>query len=127
MYIFIEFLGFLLDISFREHQMITVLVGMPGSGKSTFAKIIPNSNVINQDIIGNRHKCIKKTKDLLKENKSVIIDRCNINKKQRSYWINIAKEFKVETIICVEFCINSELAIERIKNRKNHPTIKEDF
>ena len=99
---------------------------MPGAGKSTYAKDI-KGEVVNQDTLGNRQKCINKVRALLSEGKNVIIDRTNINRKQRAIWTNLAKEFKVERIECIELRISPELAIERIKNRKNHPTIKEDF
>lgn len=104
-----------------------IMCGLPGSGKSTYANGLEKEySIINQDIIGNRNKCVQLTKLLLSENKSVIIDRTNITKFQRNIWIKLAKEYKVTDIHCVEFKISPEVTIERVKSRKNHPTIKED-
>ena len=103
---------------------MVILVGLPGSGKSTYAKDQNGFEVINQDLLGNRQKCINKTKELLKQGKSVIIDRTNINRKQRNHWLEIAKEFEIP-VLCIIFKISPELAKERVENRKNHPTIKE--
>jgi predicted kinase len=117
-------MGLCVVISFGE-SMITILVGMPGAGKSTYAQTVPGE-IINQDKLGDRKICIKRAKELLSEGKDVIIDRTNISRKQRAIWTNLAKEFKVEQIQVVELRISPELAIERVKNRKDHPTIKED-
>lgn len=103
-----------------------ILVGKPGSGKSFFAYNSLNKVIINQDSLGDRKKCIDATKLALSSNKDVIIDRTNINKQQRSIWINIAKEYNVTEIYCIEFKVSAEECIKRIQNRLYHPTIKEN-
>lgn len=109
-----------------ETPKMIILVGNIGSGKSTWASKQTGYEVINQDTLGNREKCIKRTKQYLKEGKSVIIDRTNINKKQRAYWLAIASEFNIEPT-CVHFSNDKELAMHMVKNRKNHPTITKDM
>jgi stress-induced morphogen len=109
-----------------ETPKMMILVGNIGFGKSTWASKQIGYEIVNQDVIGNRNNCIKRTKQYLQEGKSVIIDRTNIDKKQRAYWIEIAKEFNVE-IHCVEFKTDTKLARERVINRKDHPTITPDF
>lgn len=104
---------------------IIIMVGIPGSGKSTFANKYKNYKIISQDELGSRYLCLSTFRQYLSEGKNVIVDRCNINKMQRILWINIAKEHKVE-IDCVNLIINKETAIKRILERKGHPTIKED-
>ena len=108
----------------EDKLKMIILVGFPGSGKSTWASHLTDYVVINQDTLGNRQRCIDQTKRCLKDGRSVIIDRTNINRKQRSIWTNIAKEFKIDKIECIELRIKPELAIERITKRENHPTIK---
>lgn len=108
---------------------VTILVGTPGSGKSNWAhnKIDDETIIINQDILGSRNVCLERMEFWLKHNKNVIIDRTNINKKQRSYFINLAKKYKPDEINCVVFKSSPEECIKRIQARKNHATITEDF
>jgi predicted kinase len=108
-----------------KRMNMMILIGLPGAGKSTYASDFKDYEVVNQDLLGNRQKCIKKTKELLSEGKNVIIDRTNINRKQRAIWTNIAKEHGVVDICFVELRIEPELAFKRIKQRKNHPSIKD--
>jgi predicted kinase len=108
-----------------ETPRMIVLVGNIGSGKSTWASKQIGYEVINQDILGSREKCIKLAQQYLKEGKSVIIDRTNINRKQRSYWLAIASNFNIEPT-CINFSNDKELAINMVKNRKNHKTITKD-
>jgi len=63
------------------------------------------------------HSCIQ-------ANKNVAIDRCNISKHQRSIWVNIAREFGIETIDCVYFNIDPETCRERVLSRDNHESKK---
>lgn len=104
---------------------VIILVGFPGSGKSTFSKKYEKYVIINQDTLGDRHKCLQVFRQAMKDKKSVIIDRCNINKMQRSIWIKEALKFGVEDISAVYLHCHPQTCIERISNRKGHPTIKE--
>lgn len=110
--------------------MIIVLVGMPGSGKTTWRKHImeidPNISYVSQDEFKNREKCIDKANELLTAKKDVIIDRCNIDKGQRSYWLDLAKKYEVK-VECVYFDINPEICLDRINRRVNHETITSDM
>lgn len=104
---------------------VVILTGIPGSGKSSFCSKYPGYVRISQDELGSRYMCLSLFRTSLTNGKSVIVDRCNINKMQRLLWINIAKEFGAE-VNCVNLVIDPEKAIERIMARKGHPSIKED-
>lgn len=111
-------------------MIVTILVGCPGSTKSTYSKKIADLNgamIINQDLMGSRKNCLRTMENLLKLNLDIIVDRTNINRKQRSYFIELAKKYKANEINCVVFKSSSEECIKRIQARKNHPTITEDF
>lgn len=105
---------------------VIILVGPPGSGKSTFSSKYSNYVRISQDELGDRYKCLELFRKSLKDGKNVIVDRCNINKMQRRLWVGLAKELKVKEINCVQLVVNPELCIKRINERKGHPTIKEN-
>jgi predicted kinase len=90
---------------------MVLLVGLPGSGKSTFAQSLvasmPNKFCrINQDELKTRPKCERRLKQVLSVLPSLpsqseskqqqrlcpIIDRCNFDTMQRSTWYRLAKE-----------------------------------
>ena len=75
--------------------------GLPGSGKSTWAKQILNDNPnsykrINNDTIKNPKKAEKLCLSLLQEGKSIVIDNMNAQPKTRSVYIEMAKKLKIQ-------------------------------
>lgn len=105
---------------------IIVFCGLPGSGKSTHAtKLEPHYQIINQDLLGSRQNCLKRAEHHLKLGLDIIIDRTNINKKQRNHWIELGKKYDAE-MHCVEFKSDPNKCIERITKREDHPTITKE-
>ncbi len=87
--------------STTHEPFMVLLVGLPGSGKSTFSQSLvasmPNKFCrINQDELKTRPKCEKKLKQVLSVSPTrrlcPIIDRCNFDGKQRSTWYRLAEE-----------------------------------
>jgi predicted kinase len=103
---------------------VIVLVGIPGSGKSALCNQFPNFIRINQDRLGNRNDCINALKRNLQQGNNCIIDRTNINRQQRQYFLDVAKDFGAE-VYCIFLNIPAVECIERVKNRKDHETIKD--
>lgn len=78
----------------KDDCEMIILVGCPGSGKSTFAKTYFKEYVyINQDKLKTKNKCLKLCQQSLENNKSVVIDNTNPDKKIRKQYIDIAKSF----------------------------------
>jgi atypical dual specificity phosphatase len=102
-----------------------MFVGYPASGKSTLANAIvqtyPTVLRVNQDEIRTKGKCEELVGKHVKT-QTVLLDRCNLTKSERKYWLNIA--FNPKTW-CIYFNSDIDDCKYRITRRKNHPTIKE--
>jgi predicted kinase len=106
---------------------VLILCGLPGSGKSTFSRNLerlqPHKYVrVNQDELGDRHRCVEKARRALVEGKCPIIDRCNHNAKQRRHWIVLAREFEC-SVTCICLCVPESECLARCKERSSHPTL----
>ncbi|KKN93681.1 hypothetical protein LCGC14_0195140 [marine sediment metagenome] len=112
-------------------QKMIMMVGYPGSGKSTYARTLVRHGyrIINQDAEGgagslNREKCEALMEHYLMSGQNVVIDRCNINKKQRSTFIILARNINPELIIeCIVMITDPKKCASRIHTRANHKTL----
>jgi len=107
-------------------QSIVVLVGTPGCGKSTLAKDFNKHVRISQDVLGSRQLCIQEATKALLLGHSVIIDRTNIDVKQRSYWVTMGFDMGIN-VHCVVLECSPEKCIRRINDRKGHETINDEI
>lgn len=104
---------------------LTLLVGPPGSGKSTLTRqrIIDNSSIvyINQDKQGKEH--LKLFENALLHKQNIIVDRMNFNKQQRDRYLLPAKAANYETEIVV-LHESRAICLDRCLARTNHETIQ---
>ena len=111
---------------------LIMLVGLPGCGKSTFAKSLESSNYVihSCDDIRDRYNLHRledeqKVFDILhkeilndmKENKNIIYDSTNLTRKRRIQFLELIKDFDCEKIcymfiVPVEICKNRNLKIK---------------
>lgn len=105
-----------------EKLLVIILVGIPGSGKSTIARTISTSNrsdnrtweVVNQDTLKSRQQVLIRARLALERRKSVIIDRCNIDYSQRQHWISLAREHNAHPVcVIVPNCLNISVCASR--------------
>ena len=91
-------------------MIMIILCGIPGTGKSTFARRLVNSlphtyqtrwDIYNQDVLGSRKNVEISTIESLRSKRCVIIDRCNFDEKQRITWIDLGHQYNVNMMISV--------------------------
>eukprot|EP00472_Partenskyella_glossopodia_P012929 CAMPEP_0197519088 /NCGR_PEP_ID=MMETSP1318-20131121/4346_1 /TAXON_ID=552666 /ORGANISM="Partenskyella glossopodia, Strain RCC365" /LENGTH=408 /DNA_ID=CAMNT_0043069873 /DNA_START=186 /DNA_END=1412 /DNA_ORIENTATION=+ len=116
----------------KSAPSFVMLVGIPGSGKSTFRNELLKLNnvshmdkkwqVISQDELRSRRRCEDQVGRLVKDSKNrVILDRCNPDSEDRKYWLRLA--WKPNDAVAVYFATESEECIKRIRSRRNHETL----
>lgn len=114
---------------------VFVTIGIPGSGKSTYLKNVPNENkcIISRDairfamlqegenyfthedtVIAEFHKQIKQALETQKEN--IYVDATHLTPKARKYIIDFAKKYNCE-IIALYFDVSLEVALKRNEQR----------
>eukprot|EP00300_Choanocystis_sp_HF-7_P000115 c10099_g1_i1.p1 GENE.c10099_g1_i1~~c10099_g1_i1.p1 ORF type:complete len:1245 (+),score=232.27 c10099_g1_i1:42-3776(+) len=118
----------------RPIAAMLCLVGLPGSGKSTFAKQLVQKypdkySHLNQDEIVSKN-IRASLEDALGtlgkqqhrgQKKCIILDRCNATAKERAQMIELA--FCPSPVVAIFFDATASECIERVKRRANHPTI----
>jgi len=100
-----------------------ILVGLPGSGKSTFSKHLQkylgdDLVYVNQDTTG-RKEVNNMVSLNCKNQKLVLIDRCNLTKEDRKEWLSYFND----PVWCLHFDLPPEECFYRVEHRKNHPTL----
>ena len=115
-----------IPIKIKTPIKFIMLVGLPGSGKSTFTELFMtndmNIKVVNQDIMG-RSSCESALLKFIKDSDITILDRVNSTKKDRKSWIDNAS-LPPKNCLCIYLSTPKFICLDRAKNRTNHPTIK---
>jgi predicted kinase len=100
--------------------VVCVLIGAPGSGKSSLADLLSPSFVrISQDALGNRLKCEDAALAALHSGVSVVIDRCNFDANQRSTWLSLARRCSARAV-AVQLQAPLDVCLQRVAARRCH-------
>lgn len=115
----------------RRVPRCIVLMGLPASGKSTFASRLANGSsgasaknkwtIVNQDSMG-RKECVAVAGKVGRSNR-IILDRCNLVEAERSEWLRILHNPPPGEVTLVHFAAPAETCVERAMNRVGHETI----
>ncbi|XP_010253810.1 PREDICTED: transcription factor bHLH140 isoform X2 [Nelumbo nucifera] len=112
----------------NRKDIVVILVGAPGSGKSTFCEDVMRTAHrpwvrICQDTIANgkagtKSQCLKSAADALRNGKSVFIDRCNLEREQRSDFVKLGgPQVDVHAVV---LDLPAKLCISRSVKRSGH-------
>ncbi|KAH7429064.1 hypothetical protein KP509_09G029000 [Ceratopteris richardii] len=111
------------------NNVLLLLVGLPGSGKSTFCNKLMQSSPqkwkrICQDIISNgkrgtKDQCLKEAEKALCQGFNVMIDRCNLTIKQRQEFLQLATRISAQVHALI-LDIPVKICIQRAMQRIGH-------
>jgi len=81
-------------VGVADKQEIVLLVGNPGSGKSTAARLLKEKGYehVEQDVLKTRSAILKVVNAALEAKKSMVIDATHGNPKNRKVWLEWAKK-----------------------------------
>ncbi|KAL8517214.1 hypothetical protein ACS0TY_015445 [Phlomoides rotata] len=109
-------------------QIVLVLMGLPGSGKSTFCDEVMKissrpwarvcQDTINKGKAGTKIQCLSSAASALKDGQSVIIDRCNIGREQRADFLKLGGSHMEKHAVVLD--LPSKLCVSRSVKRTGH-------
>jgi len=104
----------------KNNKTIYIMVGLPGSGKTTYANEFSEkiqAQVIHRDNMKKVDDILKNILIILKTKDNVIIDACNTDYLKRKVYVDLANEYKFK-IIAISINIDKNKAISRDSARE---------
>lgn len=108
-----------IDVSPSDTQEVVILVGYPGSGKSTICDNIFKPSgyfVAHGDLLKTSAKMIKEARHYVAQGQSVVFDSTNPTKAKRAEYVNFANEFNLP-VRCILMTTSLEESLARNNKR----------
>lgn len=107
-----------------EYGLI-MMVGLPASGKTTISNLLLtyfDTSIVhlNQDEIGRTGCYDILCKFAKKQDRTIILDRCNLTLSERGEWISTYNSLSSRPILCIHFNAPADVCKKRLSGRKNH-------
>ena len=83
-----------LSLKIKDPTLI-LMSGFPGCGKSTVVATLDGFTPVSNDTLGTKAKCIKATKELMVQNKNIVVDNTNLSLANRIEYYKLAREWIV--------------------------------
>lgn len=102
-----------------DDKQIIIMMGYPGSGKSTIAKNICINKeyiYIEGDVYKTSTKMIKASLEHITKNKSIVFDATNSSSKKRKEYVDLGKKYNYK-IVCIHVSTSLEISFKRNKLR----------
>ena len=111
--------------SMKRAPDIIMLVGIPGSGKSTFGQVLAQAgwHRISQDDHGKKRATSMAGAES-KIGKRCLLDRCNVEVQERRTWLGLMHNPSPKRTAAVHFNVAANECVRRVFQRQGHPTIK---
>ena len=113
----------------KQAPKLLVLAGLPGCGKSTFAKLLEASDPqqwlhADSDVLRREMESVVGRASAGRNPKRVIVDKCNVEPRDRRLWPQLAHQPPVNDCMLVVFDVDVEECCKRVVDRVGHPTIQ---
>ena len=106
-------------VPLSSEKQIIIMMGYPGSGKSTIAKNICKDEsfvYIEGDLYKTSAKMLKASLDHITQNKSIVFDATNSSSKKRQEYVELGKKYNYK-VVCIHVSTPLEIAYKRNKLR----------
>lgn len=113
------------SIPLSEHPEMIIMVGYPGSGKSTICRNIcktDNYICIAGDTYKTQSKMIKASLESISQSKSIVFDATHSSKKKRRKFVELGKKYNYE-VKCVHVATSLDISYKRNKARSDEEQV----